>query len=340
MHIFECNPRKPINTAYRLARAVYEDRLPDDLETCQDYGFERAFTVENRSKLLGLYIGLILHIEVEPKTIHRWRLKGTLVEEIKAAFEQLPPDNRGSYYPWFLQNQWVVDHELAPPTDAAHEMMLRAWQYAGGSSSATLEEINLTKAKWSEHKQGCFSFCAALLSGWHPSPEHTMWLTFGFCVCRDEYSEAPLSRLYRILVEKSTFDEIYTAYTSSSLIALFDKKGLKHEREQIRHLDDVLAGSPTSNKSVWNLKQHIVLENGCMIPSIAVDYGFINCKGEEEKQELKKVYMQFFDHYNADPLGLHEAAIEGRLFEYVGGFIKLKKKFNRIMKNPYPLQNI
>jgi len=256
------------------------------------------------------------------------------------AFETLPEDNRGGYYPWFLQNQWVIDRNLAPPTDAAHETMLRGWQYAGGSSSATLQEINVTKATWPEHKQQCFGFCTALQSGWHPAPEQRIWLTFGFCVCRDEYSETPLAQLYRQLITECSFDEIYSAYESSSLIALFDAKGLKGRRESIQHLEDILAGTPKGNKSVWNLKQYVVVEDGCMTRSIAVDYGFVNCKGEAERLELKEVYKQYFTHLDGDPIKLHDAAIRGKLFEHVRGLVKLKKKFNRIMKNPYPLSVI
>jgi hypothetical protein len=336
LHIFECNPKKPINTAYHLARAVYRDRFPDDPQTCEDYGFEKAFTPENRSNLLGLYVGLITRVGVSPKTIHRWRQQGTLIEEIKAAFEKRPESN-GAYYPWFLQNQWVLDPMLHPPTDASHEMMARAWRYAGGSPSSTGEEIHIATTNWPIHKQECFSFCAALLSGWHPSPDQGIWLKFGFCVCPDEYSEGPLARLYQQLLALCSFDEFYAAYDSSALIALFDAKGLNREREPFRHFEDILAGSPNVNKSVWNLKQYVAVKDGGLIPSIAVDYGFFNCKGETEKLELKEVYNQLFSHRDADPLKLHEATIGGRLFEYVGGFVKLKKKFNRLMKNPYPL---
>jgi len=59
VHIFDCNPKKPINTAYYLARAARRDRFPEDPQTCKDYGFERAFTAQNRSKLLGLFQGLV-----------------------------------------------------------------------------------------------------------------------------------------------------------------------------------------------------------------------------------------------------------------------------------------
>jgi hypothetical protein len=117
-----------------------------------------------------------------------------------------------------------------------------------------------------------------------------------------------------------------------------DAKGLKHEHERIPHLDDVLGGAP-GNKSVWDLKQYVITEDRPWIPSIGADYGFFNCRGEEEVLELKEVYRLLFSHHDVDPIKLHEAAIGGKLFQYVGQFGKLKKKFNRIMKNPYPLTN-
>ena len=70
---------------------------------------------------------------------------------------------------------------------------------------------------------------------------------------------------------------------------------------------------------------------------VGADYGFYNCNGDAERDELKYVYKQFFAHHDADPIGLHDACIGGGLFSYVNKFVKLKKKFNRLMQNPYPL---
>lgn len=57
-HIFDCNPRRQINTADYLARAVREDVLPVHPQTCEDYGFNRAITDDEKSNLLSLYIGM------------------------------------------------------------------------------------------------------------------------------------------------------------------------------------------------------------------------------------------------------------------------------------------
>jgi len=146
-----------------------------------------------------------------------------------------------------------------------------------------------------------------------------------------------LGQLYLQLLTKCSFDELCTAYESSRLIALFDAKGLQSWRESILYLDDVLAGSPKVNKSVWDLKQYLETEKGPLIPSVGVDYGFFNCRGETEREDLEKVYKEFFADYRADPIELHKAAIGGRLFEYVGGFVELKQIFYRLMNNPYPL---
>jgi len=59
-HIFAWKRRRSITTADHLALAVRNNLFPQDPQTCKDYGFERAFTVENRSKLLGLYIGMYI----------------------------------------------------------------------------------------------------------------------------------------------------------------------------------------------------------------------------------------------------------------------------------------
>jgi hypothetical protein len=339
IHIFECNPRKPINTAYYLARDCRRDRLPDDHQTCEDYGFSRAFTAENRSKLLGLYIGLFNYLNVSPKMVHSWRLNGTLVEKIKESFEELPVSSRGGYYPWFLENQYILEETKVVPIDHIHETLLRAWRYAGeGSPSSTPEEIASVLNTWSESKLACFSLYTWLLSSSHPSPDQFHWVKFGFCVCRDEWSETSVSALYNRLIARCTFQEFYTAYQSSALISLFRTKELGTELRNVRHLEDVLENCPVSNKSVWDLKQYVVASKGVLIPSVTVDYGFANCRTEEETMELKEVYKKFFDHFKSDPIQLHEAAIGGRLFEYVGTFVKLKKnRFSRLMKNPYPL---
>ena len=62
--------------------------------------------------MVGLYQGLFLANawKLEPREIGKWVKEGTLIQNIKKTFENYgPPDSRGLYYPWFLQNQWVLN---------------------------------------------------------------------------------------------------------------------------------------------------------------------------------------------------------------------------------------
>ena len=123
LHIFDCKPHR-VKTAHHLARAVYEDVIPSHPQTCEDYGFNRAVTAEEKSKLIGLYIGmsmtlvhpiffnvhtgLIKLMRIPARTVHDWRISGVLVDEIKAAYFQLPEGSRGLYFPWFLENEHII----------------------------------------------------------------------------------------------------------------------------------------------------------------------------------------------------------------------------------------
>ena len=337
LHIFDCNPRKPIITAYHLARACYKNESPKDFRTFFEYRFAKTSTGYDRSNLLRLYTELLLDQKVSPRSLHKWRIEGRLVEMIKESYEELSPGNRGEYYPWFLENQHVLDHSQSTPMDPVHFSLVRGWRYAGGSPTTPLEEMTQIRDTWPETKQNCFHFCALILSGLHPSRERDLWVDFGFCAPQFECDEGSVARLYNKLITACTFDEFHTAFSSSSLIALFHAKNLGTDLRNIRHLEDVLEHCSVSHKSVWDLKQYVLARTICLVPSVSMDYGFINCKSEEERIKLKEVYKAFFDLYDADPIGLHEAAIGGRLFDYVGGFMKLPKKCKRLMKNPYPL---
>ncbi|KAJ7157116.1 hypothetical protein C8R46DRAFT_419767 [Mycena filopes] len=228
-HIFECNPRRAITTADHLALAVHQNLFPEDLQTMEDFGFTRAFSIENRRNLLGLYIGLIERLGISAKTVGQWRVAGTLIPNIKAAFETLPSNSRGGYYPWFRKNEWVLDPKLPLPGDPKIEMMQRAWQYIRGRPNAdTMDQIVAERASWPKEKQACDLLCTLILSEMHPSPELDIWITSGFCACEDEAEEQILAAVYIELIrqKKCTFDELYQAYKSSSLIALFDSKDI------------------------------------------------------------------------------------------------------------------
>ncbi|KZP17689.1 hypothetical protein FIBSPDRAFT_864673 [Athelia psychrophila] len=338
-HIFDCNLTKPINTAYYIAQAVRRGQLPEHTQALADYGFARAFSADNRLNLLGLYQGLFGLLNVVPKDVHRWRGRGILVQEIKAAFEKIPESHRPGYYLWFLKNQWVLEPAQTAP-DISREMVLRGWRYTTGdpTSKPPNDYIKATMRGWPDDKQICFELCVSSLSNSHPSPTDRSWIYFGFCACKDEYAESPLAIIYRIIIQQCTFNEILAAYRASSLIALMDKCGLRARREGITHLEDVL--SHPALKSVWWLKLFVLVEPDRRpqpVRAVNIDYGFMNCKQPQDQEDLRAIYKMFFESENGDPIALHNAAGAGEIFEYVGGVVKLKKRFRRLMKNPYPL---
>jgi len=338
-HLFQCKKEEDITTADHLALAVYKNLLPTDLETSRDYGFTRAFTAENQANLLGLYIGLIERMGIKARTIHRWRLNGRLVPEIKARFESLPAGSRGGYYPWFLQNQWIFDGRAEPETNTADDFITKGWIYSGGDPSASASDIQSQTRAWPPDKVLCLKLCTPLLSSFHPSPSEETWIPFGFCTC-NENSENALGAIYQGLLTKCTFQELHGAFISSQLIALFHKNGFGQKLLSFPFLIDVLNESPNF-LPVWSLKQFIVNEaEGTTIDMpllIRNDYGFANCRNPEEEKELIAAYRTFFAVYDANPPALHRACLGGKTFDYISGIFKLKnpKRMKRLLKNSY-----
>ncbi|KAG6844524.1 hypothetical protein H0H87_006180 [Tephrocybe sp. NHM501043] len=349
VHIFQCKVNMPIKTSYYLARAVRENLIPDDPQTLEDYGFDRAVTNTEKSMLLGLYIGLIERMDISPKEVNRWFVQGSLTKEIKAAYETLPSGSQGGYYPWFLKNQHILDHSIPVPKssrDNTDDATVRAWRLAGGSSKDSLEDIRLKIPNLPRSEQLCLNLYTILLGDdlAHPHPALETWITFGFCACRSTESEGLLGGLYHKLIKRCTFKEFVKGYEDHALVKLFDSKGLPYNPLRLEHVEEFFAGE-NSAKSVWYLKQFIEVRDFPDFespPSVAVDYGFMNCQNMTEVEDLKALYKQIFDMPKMSPLELHDACIQGKLFEFVERFVALKKKvtrkqLRRILKNPYPL---
>jgi len=318
------------------------------LRTREDYGFTRVIP-EHQSKLLGFYIGLIVHQQVPAKKIEKWRVRGTLIEEIKAQYEKVPEGSRGGYYPWFLENQYVLDISLPIPSTVhtVENMIVRANQYAGLPASCTEEERQRILATWPKSKLSSYQFCAMVLSNSYPGFSIEQWVHFGICTCSDEHAGSDLCHLYHELLNSSSFEEFWAAFDTSSLLDLFKRKGLLIRLRLLHpNLQDVLNGSPREFKSVWFLKQFITANDGSVSlqDSAAVDYGFKNCRTQEETNKLWDVYRQVLLEGKADPLKLHAAAISGKIFEFVSGLIKFtksqRKELRQLLKNPYPLPDL
>jgi hypothetical protein len=357
-HKFTCQLHK-LTTADYLARAARRDLLPQDLQTRKDYGFDRAELMVDDdtgrhagpapNMLFGLYVGLLNYLNISPSQLHKWRKSGVLVEQIKMAFETLPAASRGGYYAWFLENEHVLDPLAPAPSESAFmdAAWARGWRYMGGSPSASSQRIRTAIKSMPEEDLPCFHFASFLLSSSHPSPAMGQWITFGFCVCPNQYEEMQLSGAYQQLLRCCTFDELKTAYNTSTMAALFDRKKIAIN---FPHFRDVMRGSPRGPiLTVWYLKAFVVNDEkpgtNKPIPSVNVDYGFIHCKTQAHQTALHDTYRRFFEE-QGDPMKLHEACLQGStgaLYTFVTSVVppkdsKTAKMLQEVMHNFYPLR--
>ena len=188
-HKFVCNPgRYPITTADHLALAVRQDMFPGNRQTCEDYGFNRVHTDDEETNLLGLYIGMLIHLlmrssqrayrphqnlEDSSQDHSQMACSWSVVDKIKATYYKIPEDRRGEYFPWFLRNE----HILAPggqssstSAQASQAMpvelsgvhvdaaVVTAWRFIGGSESDSAEEIKAALARKLDGERNCFGY--------------------------------------------------------------------------------------------------------------------------------------------------------------------------------------
>ena len=126
------------------------------------------------------------------------------------------------------------------------------------------------------------------------------------------------------------------------MLDLFDSQGLQVKHRD--HLQDLLYSDRV--KSVWFLKQFVVREvtpdrEFNVRPAVMVDYGFINCRNDSERRQLKRVYKAFFENHDGDPMALHAAAMRGNIHGYLSKIVQGLRdpKFQRLMKDVYTLPN-
>ena len=160
------------------------------------------------------------------------------------------------------------------------------------------------------------------------------WIDFGFASCTYQEEEAELAGVYLRLITTCTFDAFCKAYRERRLLDLFHAQGL--HVSDTTHLRDLLHGPADMTKSVWHLKQYIMedaaVQKAVMHSSVMADYGFMNCKNDAEK----RMYKAFFDSHR------DHAAIQGNLHGFLTKVVQGLRdcKFERLMKNPYPLPGL
>ncbi|KAI0774669.1 hypothetical protein BD413DRAFT_535572 [Trametes elegans] len=350
-HIFDCQPGRPINTAYRLYRAALRDVFPEDPETRRDYGFEKAARIlggNAESELLGLYRGLLIFQHVPPKDVHKWRLQGRLGELVQATYEKIPPENRGGYYLWFLQHQSLLQNDV-PDDELVQEYVSRsiraAWVKTGGPPGDSLNVIQNKIMLLSPARKACHILYRGLVNSVHPHPIQDEWVSFGFVSTVAEKEEHVLGVAYLALASACSFEEFCTAHERAGMPALFERYGLQCSP----FFRDVMAQGPSVRKSVWDLKQYAADAPAAgarveLIRPVWADYGYMFAQDEAESQLLDGVYRRYFTHARANPPDLHQACVQGRLFAYLQDFglwtpagREAELLRDRLLRNMYPL---
>lgn len=168
LHIFDCQPGQPINTAYRLYKSCLRDKIPDDTETRRDYAFTKAAcTIIGlpEKMLCGLYRELFVLLEVPPKIVDQWRREGRLVQGIIEAFDTIPPEKRGAYYVWFLEHHSVLEGDVPDDDlliDCVSIAIRSVWTKIGGFLNS-LDVIHTKMFRLSPPRDGPATYSIASL---------------------------------------------------------------------------------------------------------------------------------------------------------------------------------
>ncbi|KAJ7054651.1 hypothetical protein C8F01DRAFT_481024 [Mycena amicta] len=358
-HRLACNPEKPISCADRLQAAVQQHKLPEDVHTRESFGFERVDVVGEQ--LLADMYCVVLDEGVHPADLQSWKDQGVLLQEVERLLGRIEGWKTYRFMSWLKSHRYALDPSIPAPSDQSktEETMnvvktayLKLWNSIMTSRPCkNMEDLHpaMQQLNWSEQDVGFFIFLAHLETIGHPNPIQDTWIWLGFCTCHDVVEERHLALTYKILAQRCSYDEFLAAFRALKIIELIDSKGLRSRRLMHPYLADILQRETVfGNKSVWDLKQHIVLGSESARESLPTpvwaDYGFVNCKSDAEYEELKQVYTTIFERKDANPLELHKACIGGKLCEHaIGLFPELKKKktnLQRLMKNMYPLSDL
>lgn len=358
-HIFDCNPTRAITSADYIALAVEQNEYPEHVEAVADYGFGNSTEQEHSDKLLKVYSDL-LHPEtgrgIKATTLHRWKTEGTLVENMVRELQDLPRESDNDHLSWFLENPDVVDGMSVREYELQwmlpyEQSMRRTFGFIGLSETLPADDMIQYNNSLPTHKQECLMFYSILLMKALLNPSNLTWVKFGFASCRRS-SESVLVEMFTMLIHSCTFDEFCAAYESGSLLLLMIKACGIHIVDP--YIATFLTETPEPVRSVWWLHQYIenVVTGGHesnpsfmpMNPIILTDYGFMNCKTPEDHRLLIDLYKSFFADMDSDPLALHDACMEGRLFRYFTDDqkcqLRQKKKYRRLLLNPHPSKEL
>ncbi|KAI4217542.1 MAG: hypothetical protein LQ351_000137 [Letrouitia transgressa] len=334
--------------------------MPQDEDVLKDFGFNNVLSGGHTNYLLGVYQGLYLSGKFSAEDIHEWRVGGILIDKIKEFYYSTPEYSRGEYFPWFLKNLHVLERPAMTEEEAQQKLI--ATFYDKARPYLDIEDHNKTARELEPVAKGTsYNLLAQTLLRMTPNPIEKNWYSFGFVTCHGHSEESMLLDLYQLLLTESdgsffykfhnsrrdviqpaTFAQFWKAYEAGTLIQLMDSKGLKKLRSRLRFLEVFLSVPPAGpHPSVWNLKQFLEINDPIdypPVPSVNIDYGFVNCHTFEDTCILIEIYRKVLE--TASPLALHRACLVGELFQFASHFVRMEEQWRPLMRNPYPLEQV
>lgn len=162
---------------------------------------------------------------------------------------------------------------------------------------------------------------------------------FGFCVCRDSHEEKKLRDIYRRIFQLHSLRDFWTICSRGVLSTIVEPLLSTFQLRRREELLDVLRVSlPGGNaKAVWPLKGFILSHYDAVImgdPAIPIStpYGFCNVGSVADVKELKRLYRRLLFDANVRPLRLHEAADEGRIYDFADSILRFGKRERELFR--------
>ena len=102
-------------TAKRLIEAAKWDEILSDPLTREQFGFSKVDSIDEESKLLGLYQGLFIHLPSPPstETVQGWQEKNKIAGGICHSYKS--QHGRSRYFDLFKSHQHFVDQTYVKP---------------------------------------------------------------------------------------------------------------------------------------------------------------------------------------------------------------------------------
>ncbi|KAL3447815.1 hypothetical protein BJX65DRAFT_317942 [Aspergillus insuetus] len=292
-----CRLGRPLDEADGFIQACHEQIIPSDNDVAKAFGFLFFTSAVDRQRLFRLYCSLVNQWGVSEEELRAAWKSDKLKELIQFRGSQIPCARNRIEIRWLLQQNGF-----------------------GVGVVTNCDTVFETHRHILNPKLESYVFWCQTLNGTMPDVDEDNWIYLGFCTTPDASQTQRLAQLYRLLIEKATFEHFWPARASSTMVELFQKCGLGNEIQKMRNFESLMSAMGTWYQSVWELKRLTVYHSHTPnAPSLST-----------------MAYTQFFNE-GADEMALHQACIENRLASFLRSELGSLSFDPALLECPYPL---